>query len=125
MFDRFRFVPLRVLQAIPVIFGVTVVVFFMVHLLPGNPALTLLGQTATPERVAALNHQLGLDRPLWDQYRLFLGHLATGDLGTSITYQRPVSQLVADAVPITMSLLAYALVLSLLISVPLAAVAAS
>jgi peptide/nickel transport system permease protein len=125
MFDRFRFVPLRVLQSIPVIFGVTVVVFFMVHLLPGNPALAILGQTATPDRVAALSHQLGLDRPLWDQYLLFLGHLVTGDLGTSITYQRPVSQLVADAVPITMSLLAYALVLALLISVPLAAVAAS
>ena len=125
MFDRFRFVPLRLLQSIPVIFGVTVVVFFMVHLLPGNPALAILGQTATPERVAALSHQLGLDRPLWDQYLLFLGHLVTGDLGTSITYQQPVSTLVAQAVPITLSLLGYALVLALVISVPLAAMAAS
>jgi peptide/nickel transport system permease protein len=125
MLDRFRFVPLRLLQSIPVIFGVTVVVFFMVHLLPGNPALAILGQTATPERVAALNHQLGLDKPLWDQYLLFLGHLVQGNLGTSITYQQPVAKLVADAVPITMSLLAYALVLSLVISVPLAAIAAT
>lgn len=125
MLDRFRFVPLRLLQAIPVIFGVTVVVFFMVHLLPGNPALAILGQTATPERVAALSHQLGLDKPLWDQYLLFLGNLVRGDLGASITYQRPVSELVVDAVPITMSLLGFALVLALVISVPLAALAAS
>jgi peptide/nickel transport system permease protein len=61
--DRFRFVPIRLLQSIPVVIGVTIVVFFMVHLLPGNPALTILGQTATPERVAALNTQLGLDKP--------------------------------------------------------------
>jgi peptide/nickel transport system permease protein len=125
MLDRFRFVPLRLLQSIPVIFGVTVVVFVMVHLLPGNPALAILGQTATPERVASLSHQLGLDKPLWDQYLLFLGHLVQGNLGTSITYQRPVSELVVEAVPITMSLLAFALVLSLVISVPLAAMAAS
>ncbi len=125
MLDRFRFVPIRLLQSVPVVFGVTVVVFFMVHLLPGNPALAILGQTATPERVAALSHQLGLDKPLWNQYLLFLGHLVRGDLGTSITYQQPVAKLVADAVPITMSLLAYALVISLLISVPLAAMAAS
>ncbi len=125
MLDRFRFVPLRLLQSIPVIFGVTVVVFFMVHLLPGNPGLAILGQTATPERVASLSHQLGLDKPLWDQYLLFLGHLVQGNLGTSITYQRPVSELVVEAVPITMSLLGFALVLSLVISVPLAAMAAS
>jgi len=117
--DRFRFIPIRLLQSIPVVFGVTIVVFFMVHLLPGNPALTILGQTATPERVAALNTQLGLDKPLWDQYFIFVGRLLHGDLGDSLTYQRPVFDLVAQAVPITLSLLAYALVLSLAISVPL------
>jgi ABC-type microcin C transport system permease subunit YejB len=90
--DRFRFIPVRLLQSIPVVIGVTIVVFFMVHLLPGNPALTILGQSATPERVAALNKQLGLDKPLWDQYFLFVGRLAHGDLGDSLTYQRPVSR---------------------------------
>ena len=125
MLDRFRFVPIRLLQSIPVVFGVTIVVFFMVHLLPGNPALTILGQTATPERVAALSTQLGLDKPLWKQYCIFLGRLFHGDLGRSLTYQRPVFDLVVQAVPITLSLLAYALVLSLVISVPLAALAAT
>jgi len=123
--DRLRFIPARLVQSIPVVFGVTVVVFFMVHLLPGNPALVLLGQSATPERVAALNTQLGLDQPLWDQYLRFLGNLVQLDLGQSITYQRPVTELIGDAVPVTLSLLAYALVLSLVISVPLAALAAS
>jgi peptide/nickel transport system permease protein len=104
-----------------VLFGVTLIVFFMVHLLPGNPAVAILGQTATPERVAALSKQLGLDQPLWDQYLLFLGHLLQGNLGTSITYQRPVSELVFQDFPVTLQLLLYALVLSLLISVPLSA----
>ena len=125
MLDRFRFIPIRLLQSIPVVIGVTIVVFFMVHLLPGNPALTILGQTATPERVAALNTQLGLDKPLWDQYFIFVGRLAHGDLGDSLTYQRPVFDLVFQAVPITLSLLAFALVLSLVISIPLAALAAT
>ena len=72
MLDRFRFVPVRLLQAIPVLFGVTIVVFFMVHLLPGNPARGDPRADRHPERVAALNNQLGLDKPLWDQYLLFL-----------------------------------------------------
>ena len=104
--DRFRFVPGRLLQAIPVLFGITLIVFFMVHLLPGNPAVAILGQTATPERVAALSKQLGLDEPLWDQYLLFLGNLFHGNLGTSITYQRPVSELVLQDFPVTLQLLA-------------------
>lgn len=125
MLDRLRFVPGRLLQAIPVLFGITVIVFFMVHLLPGNPAVALLGQTATPDRVAALSRQLGLDKPLWDQYGLFIGHVFQGNLGTSITYQQPVSGLVLQDFPITLQLLLFALVLSLLISVPLAALAAT
>ena len=123
--DRFRFIPARLLQSIPVLFGVTVLVFFMVHLLPGDPAVAILGQTATPDRVAALSHQLGLDQALWRQYLVFLGHLFQGNLGQSITYQRPVSGLVLQAIPVTLSLLLFALVLSLLISVPLAGLAAS
>jgi len=122
--ERLRFVPGRLLQAVPVIFGVTIVVFFMVHLLPGNPALAILGQTATPDRVAALNHQLGLDEPLWKQYLLFLRHLVTGNLGTSISYQRPVSELITTALPVTLSLIVFALVLALVISIPLAGIAA-
>ena len=124
MLDRLRFVPGRLLQAIPALFGITLVVFFMVHLLPGNPAVAILGQTATPERVAALSKQLGLDQPLWDQYLLFLEprprqprhehHLPGSGQGPGL-----------QDFPVTLQLLAFALVLSLAISVPLAALAAT
>jgi peptide/nickel transport system permease protein len=125
MLHRLRFIPGRVLQAIPVAFGVTILVFLMSHLLPGNPAVAILGSHATPASVATLSKHLGLDKPLWDQYWLFLVHLLQGDLGQSLTYQQPVVGLVFSAVPVTLSLVVYALVLSLIISVPLAGWAAT
>jgi peptide/nickel transport system permease protein len=124
MFHRLRFIPARLIQSIPVAFGVTLIVFFMAHLLPGNAALALLGQRATAESVAALTAQLGLDRPLPEQYVIFLAQLFRGNLGTSLTYQVPVSDLLVQAVPVTLALLLYALILSLIISIPLAALAA-
>lgn len=123
MLHRLSFVPGRLLQSVPVAFGVTLLVFFLAHLLPGNAALALLGQRATPASVAALTEQLGLNRPLWEQYLLFLKQLGQGNLGTSLTYQSPVTGLVLGAIPVTLTLLAYALVLSLAISIPLAALA--
>jgi peptide/nickel transport system permease protein len=111
-------------QSIPVAFGVTLIVFFMARLLPGNAALAILGQQATTASVAALSKQLGLDQPLWEQYFLFIGRLFQGNLGTSLTYQIPVSELLAQAIPVTLSLLGLALLISLVISVPLAALAA-
>ncbi len=125
MLHRLRFVPGRIVQAIPVAIGVTILVFLMSHLLPGNPAVALLGDRATPDRVAALSKHLGLDKPLWLQYLIFLGNLLRGSLGESLSYQQPVSGLVLHAVPVTLSLLLFALVLSLLISVPLAGLAAT
>ena len=124
MLHRLRFIPGRLVQSIPVAIGVTLIVFFMARLLPGNPALALLGQRATPASVAALSKQLGLDQPVWEQYFLFLGHLFEGNLGTSITYQQPVTALLFQAIPVTMSLLGLALLLALVISIPLAALAA-
>lgn len=124
MLHRLRFIPGRLIQSIPVAFGVTLIVFFMARLLPGNPALALLGQRATPASVAALSKQLGLDAPVWEQYFVFLGRIFQGNLGTSITYQQPVTSLLAQAIPVTMSLLGLALLFSLVISIPLAALAA-
>ena len=125
MLHRLRFIPGRILQAIPVALGVSILVFLMSHLLPGNPALAILGNHATPAAVASLSAHLGLDQPLWNQYWLFLVHLFQGDLGQSLTYQQPVVSLVFTAVPVTLSLVVYALVLSLIISVPLAGWAAT
>lgn len=124
MIHRLRFIPARLVQSIPVALGVTFIVFFMAHLLPGNAALALLGQRATAASVAALTTQLGLDKPLWQQYFIFLSQLFQGNLGTSLTYQVPVSSLVLQALPVTLSLIGYALALSLVISIPLAAIAA-
>jgi peptide/nickel transport system permease protein len=105
--------------------GVSILVFLMSRLLPGNPAVAILGNHATPAAVAALSKHLGLDQPLWEQYWLFLVHLFRGDLGQSLTYQQPVVSLVFSAVPVTLSLVLYALVLSLIISIPLAGWAAT
>ncbi|AMM21653.1 ABC transporter permease [Frondihabitans sp. PAMC 28766] len=123
MLHRLRFIPGRIIQSIPVALGVTLIVFFMAHLLPGNAALALLGQRATKASVAALSAHLGLDKPLWQQYFIFLGDLFRGNLGESLTYQTPVVGLVLQAIPVTLSLLLFALILALAISIPLAALA--
>src|SRR5665647_3473350 len=85
MSSRLNFIPARLLQAIPVVFGVTLLVFFMAHLLPGDPAIAMLGDKATEERIAALRTQLGLDQPIWVQYGIFLAHLGQANLGDSLT----------------------------------------
>ncbi|WP_443348595.1 ABC transporter permease [Arthrobacter rhombi] len=125
MLGRLKFVPLRLLQALPVVFGVTLVVFFMVHLIPGDPAQSLLGAQATPERVAALSQQMGLDQPLVQQYWQFLTGLLHGDLGDSYSYHVPVLSLILERMPVTLLLVLYAIVLILIISIPLSVLAAS
>src|SRR5215475_9376698 len=105
---------------IPIAIGFAILVFFLIHLVPGDPARTLLGNQATPARIALVRHDLGLDKPLLQQYGLFMRRLAHGDLGTSIVYDVPVRQLVVDRLPPTLWLLCYGAILSMLISVPLA-----
>ena len=70
----------------PIALGVTILVFFLIHLVPGDPARTILGNQATPQRVALLRHDWGLDRSLPVQYEKFMGRLAHGDLGSSLFY---------------------------------------
>ena len=125
MLHRMRFIPGRLLRALPVILGVTIVVFLMVHLLPGDPAIAILGDKGTPQRIAALREQLGLNQPLWLQYLTFVGHLVQGNLGTSLVNNRPVAELVLQALPVTLTLLIFALVITLIISIPLAGIAAT
>lgn len=125
MLRRLSFVPGRLLQIIPVLFGVTLLVFFMSHLLPGDPAVAMLGDRARPDQLAALRVQLGLNRSVPEQYWLYLSRLLHGNLGYSLFYKQPVLALVRDAVPVTLSLVVYALVLALVISIPLASLAAT
>lgn len=115
----------RLVSLLPVMFGISVIVFLLIHLVPGDPARTLLGVHATPEGIAALHKQFGLDEPLWRQYLSFLGRLLHGDLGKSFFYDSGVFSLVMGRLPATVWLLVAATILTVLISVPLAVVAAS
>jgi peptide/nickel transport system permease protein len=123
--DRLSYIVRRLLQMIPVIFGCTLVVFFMVHLIPGDPARTMLGVHATPQGVAQLHKQWGLDKPLWEQYTTYLGKLLHGDMGTSLFYELDVRTLIMDRIGPTLWLLLLATLLSVLIAVPLATLAAT
>jgi len=115
----------RLLQAIPVALGVTILVFFLIHLVPGDPARTILGNQATPKRVALLRHDWGLDRPLPVQYVKFMGRLAHGDLGSSLFYGVSAGPLVVERLPVTLWLICYGAILSVLLAVPLAVIAAT
>src|SRR6266568_5148231 len=105
---RAGFVVQRLLLLIPVAVGVTIVVFFMVHLIPGDPAATILGIHATPKAVALLHQQWGLNRPLASQYWLFLDRLLHGNLGLSIFYGVPAAGLILQRLPPTLWLIVYA-----------------
>lgn len=110
---------------VPVAVGVTVLVFFLVHLVPGDPARSMLGVRATDRAVAILHHRWGLDQPLPNQYVLFMGRLIHGDLGDSLFYRVPTTTLIVGRLPVTLLLLLYAAILSVLISVPVATLAAT
>jgi len=99
-----------------VLFGVTIVIFSMVHFLPGDPAAVLLGDRATVQNIADLRDQLGLNRPLLDQYWLFVSGLVRGQMGTSLMFHQPVSELVLSRVPISIGLAVYAMALAAVIA---------
>jgi len=103
----------------------TLVVFSVLEVVPGDPALLMLGTSAQPEAVAALRHQMGLDQPVPVRYVRWVGGMLRGDLGTSLTYARPVADLVAERLAITMPLALMALLLSAGIAIPLGLIAAS
>ncbi len=120
-----RFLARRLLQAIPVLIGVTIISFFLIHLVPGCPARTVLGIHATPQAVSALDRKLGLDQSLPVQYLNYMKRLLTGDLGTSVRYGQSAGALVMERMPVTLWLLGYATLLTCLISLPAALLAAS
>jgi peptide/nickel transport system permease protein len=119
------FVIQRLLMLVPVAVGITIIVFFMIHLIPGDPARTILGIHATPRTIAILHKEWGLNRPLIDQYWLFMDRLGHGNLGQSLFYGAPAAGIIASRLPATLWLIVYAALLAVLISVPLAMIAAS
>src|SRR6185312_963992 len=102
----------RLVSAVAVVIGVVTLMFFLLHLAPGDPARLLVGPTATPEQVEAQRHTLGLDRPLPQQYASWLGRLVQGDWGISLATGRPVRGMLADAWPATVKLVGLSLLLS-------------
>jgi len=110
---------------VPIALGVTILVFFLIHLVPGDPAVTILGNQATPQRVALVRHDWGLDRPLYVQYGKFMGRVVRGDLGDSLFYGVSAGHLVVQRLPVTLWLIGFGALLSVLIAVPLAALAAT
>ena len=115
----------RFLQVIPALFGISIAVFLLVHLIPGDPADIILGQTATPARSKVIHHLLGIDRPIFIQYFSFLNHLFHGSLGTSFFNNQSVSRLILGRLSATAFLMVGGILFSLFISVPLAILAAS
>jgi peptide/nickel transport system permease protein len=115
----------RALVAIPTLLGVATVVFSLLRLLPGDPANLIAGPTATPESIANIRHQLGLDLPLWQQYLSFLGHLVRGDLGISSRTGQPVLQEIAIRAPYTAELALASLFLAIAVGVAAGVVAAT
>jgi peptide/nickel transport system permease protein len=112
------------LQIIPVLLGVSVVVFFMVRAIPGDPAQILLGQQATQEQVQELREQMGLDKPVIVQYGLFLKDAVRGDLGTSIVTGRPVTTELLVRFPATLELTSFAMFIAILVGVPVGVISA-
>jgi peptide/nickel transport system permease protein len=114
----------RLLATVPLLLAVSVVVFSFVHALPGDPAVLFLGEEATTENLARFRAKLGFDRPLIVQYGDWLGRALQGDLGRSIRTNQPVVQAIVERLPMTLRLLAFSMVISLAIAVPLGIVSA-
>ncbi|MGC1239571.1 MAG: ABC transporter permease [Acidimicrobiales bacterium] len=119
-----RYVAWRLTLMVPVVLGVTLLVFFSIHMVPGSPAYVFLGEHATKASVAAFNQEWGLNRPVPVQYWLYLDRLFHGNFGESLIYEASVASLIVSRLPVTLYLLIGGAVLSILIAVPLAAIAA-
>ena len=122
--SRGTYILRRLMQMVPVLLGITLIVFLLIQLIPGDPASIMLGVHARPESIQALNKELGLDKPLWQQYAYYLRNVATLDLGESLKFKVSVSSLLATRLQVSLFLIAYATVLTICISLPLGILAA-
>ncbi len=123
--QRLRAIGYRLLQAVPVIFGIIVITFLLTRALPGDPAVYFAGPAADERSIAEIRAQLGLDRPLPVQFWHYLGDLARGDLGTSISTGQPVIHELMTRLPASLELTLAALLFAVLVAVPLGILAAT
>ena len=120
-----RYIIQRLLQLIPILIGISVLTFLMLHLIPGDPVLIFAGdKPMTEERAAEIRHQLGLDRPLWVQYGDYAAHAVRGDLGRGLRSQRPVLDSIIEVAPGTTQLTLAALALATILGMTLGILAA-
>lgn len=118
------FIIRRILLAIPALFGLALLTFILIHAAPGDPAVVLAGDQATPQQIAAIRQQYGFDRPLVEQFAIYLSQLAQGSLGVSYMTQRPISVEIAERLPATFELSLFAMFLATVIGIPLGVLAA-
>jgi len=119
-----RFIVRRLLLAIPVIFGILLVTFFLARAIPGDPCRSILGEKATEEACEAFARNKGLDEPLPVQLGIYMGDIARGDLGDSIRFSRPVSQMLVERLPMTIELATAALLIAVVVGVTLGVISA-
>ena len=119
-----RYLVTRLLWALPTLLAVLTLVFVLVRVVPGDPALVVLGDQATPEALRELRAKIGLDKPIWRQYAAFMGEVLQGDLGRSLITNRPIVADVAAVLPFTIELTVAALAIGVVVGVPFGVVAA-
>jgi peptide/nickel transport system permease protein len=119
-----KYVAKRIIQVIPTLFFVILTAFLLMKLIPGDPAMILLGPQARAEDIARFRQQLGLDRPLPVQFLIYLKRVLTGDLGTSLVYRQSVLSLILERLPVTVTLSLCALVIAVSIGIPAGVMAA-
>jgi peptide/nickel transport system permease protein len=119
-----RFVLRRLLLALPALFGLLVLTFIMLRVLPNDPSAALAGENATPEQIAAVRKAYGFDEPLWKQFVIYVGQVARADLGNSIISNRPVTSDIAWRLPATIELTFVALLFAAIVGIPLGTMAA-
>jgi len=119
------FILRRLFHAIPVVLFSTFMVFLLIHLIPGDAAAVLAGPNATPQALAALRTDMGLDQPLPVQYVVWLGHIVQGDLGKSTLSGQPIAKLLQARAPATLELTLAAMIISISIAIPVGIVSAT
>jgi len=114
----------RIALLVPVLVGVSLIVFFILRIIPGDVARLMLGDQATPEDLTSLRHSMGLDRPLWEQYLTWVGNIPRGDMGTSIWTKRTVLEEFSNSLPVTLELAAMAVLVAVCFGAPLGVLSA-
>ena len=121
----FNYTIRRLISAIPTLIVVAVMIFVLIRLIPGNPALVMLGDEATPDEIVAMEQRLGIDQPVFVQFGRWVGKMMKGDFGDSIYYRKPVMQVIFSHLEPTLLLVFYAMIICLSIGVPLGITAAT